>query len=120
MSRKVKMNESQKGRRRRESVRTFFLLLPYALLFLAFIAIPVAIAVGLSFTYFDVINTPTFLGLDNYISLITQDEAFLKFVLPNTIQYALIVGPGGFCWCYLEKRVFGRSGRYYEPYIIGT
>ncbi|MHB8130781.1 MAG: carbohydrate ABC transporter permease [Mobilitalea sp.] len=28
--------------------------------------------------------------------MITQDEVFLKFVLPNTFKYALIVGPGGY------------------------
>lgn len=129
MSQKVKISESQKGRLRRENVRTFFLLLPYALLFLAFIAIPVAIAVGLSFTYFDVINTPRFLGLDNYISLITQDEAFLKFVLPNTIKYALIVGPGGYAlsfilaWMLAQIQAIPRtilSLAIYTPSMVGA
>lgn len=129
MSQKVKISESQKGRLRRENVRTFLLLLPYALLFLAFIAIPVAIAVGLSFTYFDVINTPKFLGLDNYISLITQDEAFLKFVLPNTIQYALIVGPGGYAlsfilaWMLAQIQAIPRtilSLAIYTPSMVGA
>ena len=46
---------------------------------------------GLSFTYFDVINEPTFTGLLNYITLITQDEVFLKYVLPTTFLYALMV-----------------------------
>lgn len=71
------------------------LLLPYLLLFSLFIAIPVIIAIGLSFTYFDVINEPTFTGMSNYISLLTQDEIFLKYIIPNTFKYALIVGPGG-------------------------
>ena len=71
------------------------LLAPYLLLFSLFIAIPVIIAIGLSFTYFDVINSPTFTGLSNYISLLTQDEIFLKYIIPNTFKYALIVGPGG-------------------------
>jgi multiple sugar transport system permease protein len=85
----------------KDGIRTFFLLLPYGLLFLTFIAIPIAIAIGLSFTYFDVINKPNFAGLQNYIVLITQDEAFLKFVLPNTFKYALIVGPGGYVLSFL-------------------
>lgn len=74
---------------------SMLLLLPYLLLFSLFIAIPVLIAIGLSFTYFDVINPPDFVGVSNYISLMTQDEIFLKFILPNTFKYALIVGPGG-------------------------
>ena len=76
-------------------ITSMLLLLPYLLLFSLFIAIPVLIAIGLSFTYFDVINTPDFIGVSNYISLMTQDEIFLKFILPNTFKYALIVGPGG-------------------------
>lgn len=76
-------------------VTSMILLAPYLILFSLFIAIPVIIAIGLSFSYFDVINKPTWLGLSNYISLLTQDEIFLKYIIPNTFKYALIVGPGG-------------------------
>ena len=90
----------KKGKHRRLDCRNDFissmlLLAPYLLLFSLFIAIPVIIAIGLSFTYFDVINTPEFTGLSNYISLLTSDEIFLKYIIPNTFKYALIVGPGG-------------------------
>ena len=57
-----------------EGFHSFLLLLPYGLLFFTFILLPIIIAIGLSFTYFDVINTPTFAGLNNYITLITGDE----------------------------------------------
>lgn len=81
--------------------RSFLLLLPYGLLFFTFIAIPVGVAISLSFSYFDVINPPKFVGLLNYVTLITQDEVFLKNVLPNTVKYALIVGPGGYALSFL-------------------
>jgi multiple sugar transport system permease protein len=97
----LKQSKMVKSRRRRDGIRTFILLLPYGLLFLAFIAIPVAIAIGLSFTYFDVINSPKFAGLDNYINLVTQDDSFLKYVIPNTFKYALIVGPGGYALSFI-------------------
>lgn len=84
-----------------EDGRAYLMLLPYILLFSTFILVPVLIAVYLSFTYFDVINVPTFTGLLNYITLFTQDEVFLKFVLPNTFLYALIVGPGGYVLSFL-------------------
>jgi multiple sugar transport system permease protein len=79
----------------------FWLLLPYALMFSLFVAIPVAIAIGLSLTYFNSIQFPEFQGLLNYITLLTQDEIFLKYVLPNTFKYALIVGPGGYFLSFL-------------------
>jgi multiple sugar transport system permease protein len=94
-------NERVKKGMRKDGLRTFLLLFPYGLLFTTFIAIPIIVAIGLSFTYFDVINPPEFAGLTNYIVLITQDEAFLKFVLPNTLKYALIVGPGGYILSFL-------------------
>ena len=80
----------------KEDGRSYLMLLPYIILFSTFILVPVLIAIYLSFTYFDVINKPDFTGLLNYISLFTQDEVFLKYVLPNTFLYALIVGPGGY------------------------
>lgn len=74
----------------------FLMLLPYALLFSLFVAIPVALAIGLSLTYFNTIQVPEFKGFFNYVMLLTQDEVFMKFVLPNTFKYALIIGPGGY------------------------
>lgn len=103
----LKVNTNKTNKKNQKSLihgdgfRTFLLLLPYGLLFLTFIAIPVAMAIGLSFTYFDVINKPKFLGLLNYVTLLTQDEVFLKNVLPNTIKYALLVGPGGYILSFL-------------------
>ncbi|MCM1027048.1 MAG: sugar ABC transporter permease [Roseburia sp.] len=85
----------------REDGKAYLMLLPYIILFSTFILVPVIIAMGLSFTYFDVINKPTFTGLLNYITLFTQDEVFLKYVLPNTFLYALIVGPGGYVISFL-------------------
>ena len=90
-----KKTRSAKVRRSNDFLTSMALLFPYLLLFSLFIAIPVIIAIGLSFTYFDVINSPSFTGLSNYISLLTQDEIFLKYIIPNTFKYALIVGPGG-------------------------
>lgn len=84
-----------------EGFHAFVLFLPYGLLFFTFILLPIIIAIGLSFTYFDVINTPTFAGLNNYITLITGDEVFMKYVLPNTVLYAIVVGVGGYALSFL-------------------
>lgn len=99
------MRQVMTGRKRKlftkEDGKAYLMLLPYIILFSTFILVPVLIAMGLSFTYFDVINKPTFTGLLNYITLFTQDEVFLKYVLPNTFLYALIVGPGGYVISFL-------------------
>jgi multiple sugar transport system permease protein len=73
----------------------------YALMFFIFIVVPVGVAFILSFTFFDTIQLPSFIGLKNYIVLITQDEIFMKYVLPNTIKFAVIVGPGGYMLSFM-------------------
>jgi multiple sugar transport system permease protein len=79
-----------------DGFQVMVLLLPYGLLFSMFIAIPIAVAIYLSLTYFDLVQAPIYTGLYNYITLLTQDTVFFRNVLPNTIQFALIVGPGGY------------------------
>jgi multiple sugar transport system permease protein len=73
----------------------------YGLMFIVFIVVPVAMAAWLSFTSFNTIQPPTFNGLRNYIALLTQDDVFMRYVLPNTIQFAVIVGPGGYLLSFL-------------------
>lgn len=73
----------------------------YALLFIVFIVVPVLAAFLLSFTFFDTIQFPRLIGLRNYIALLTQDDTFMKYVLPNTIQFAVMVGPGGYALSFL-------------------
>jgi multiple sugar transport system permease protein len=69
---------------------------PYAVVFTIFIIVPIIMAVLLSFTNFNTIQFPDFVGLKNYISLFTYDDVFMQYVLPNTVKFALIVGPLGY------------------------
>lgn len=88
------------------SVREAYLFIaPYALLFTLFIVVPVVIAIFLSFTNFNTLQMPDFVGFMNYVNLLTRDAIFMQYVLPNTILFAVIVGPGGYmlsfflAWC---------------------
>jgi multiple sugar transport system permease protein len=77
-------------------ISPYLFLLPFLLLFTIFIVIPVTLAILLSFTNFNAIQFPQFVGFLNYINLITQDDIFMQYVLPNTVLFAVIVGPGGY------------------------
>jgi multiple sugar transport system permease protein len=79
----------------------YVFLSAYGVMFITFIVVPVAVAIYLSFTSFDTIQAPTFNGLRNYIALLTQDDIFMRFVVPNTIKFAVIVGPGGYVLSFL-------------------
>ena len=76
-------------------------LMPYVILFMIFIVIPVIAAIALSFTNYDAIQRPEFVGFLNYINLLTQDEIFMQYVLPNTCVFAFIVGPVGYVLSFL-------------------
>ena len=89
------------GRRERGNMSGLFFAAPYALVFLVFILIPVILAAVLSFTNFNAIEWPRWVGFLNYITLLTSDEVFMQFVLPNTVLYAVVVGIGGYILSFL-------------------
>lgn len=89
------------GSRENSNKAGYLFILPYAVLFTIFILTPVVLAIVLSFTNFDTIQFPGFVGFLNYVNLITGDEVFMQYVLPNTIKYALVVGVGGYVLAFL-------------------
>ena len=100
-----KKPSSTHGRKPKSDRVAYLFIAPYALLFSLFIVIPVAVAIALSFTNFNTIQAPSFVGFMNYVNLLTRDAIFMQYVLPNTILFAVIVGPGGYllsfflAWC---------------------
>lgn len=98
----VKRAHPVKARGRRHmDFSTPLLLAPYAALFLFFIALPVFVAFLLSFTYFNAVELPQINGLSNYIEIVTQDDIFMRYVLPNTLIFSVIVGPVGYVLQFL-------------------
>ena len=103
------MSERKEAARRLKgpkSIRAAYAFVaPYVILFSLFIVVPVVIAIALSFTNFNTIEMPDFVGFMNYVNLLTRDAIFMQYVLPNTILFAIIVGPGGYllsfflAWC---------------------
>ena len=78
----------------------YLFLLPYTLIFLIFTVLPVVLSIGLSFTYFNVFETPHFTGIDNYIKLFFNDSTF-TLALKNTLLISLITGPVGYMLCLM-------------------
>jgi multiple sugar transport system permease protein len=91
---------SLKTKKPNDKAATLFLL-PYFIAFMLFITIPVLIGMGLSLTYFNLLQAPHFVGFSNYIYLFTSDDAFMQSVIPNTLQFVVIVGPVGYMLGFL-------------------
>ena len=82
-----------KGQRREYRQGVLFVL-PFMLLFLVFVLLPVVISVVLSFTSYNIIQPPSFAGLDNYKQLFLDDDVF-QICVRNTLLFAFIAGPVG-------------------------
>ena len=101
---------------------------PWLVLFTVFMLIPVLASIVLSFTSFDMLNTPKFNGVENFVRLFLDDDVFV-ISLKNTLIIAVITGPIGyllsfvFAWCINE---LGRGLRsfltlcFYAPTLAGN
>lgn len=99
MKKDKSLHQSKKAKK--EAITAYLFVLPYVLLFLVFIVLPIIVAIALSFTKYDMISSPTFNGFSNYVYLLTSDDEFMRYILPNTLKYALIVGPVGYALSFL-------------------
>lgn len=97
------MSKKMADNKKKKSIKLFLhkyvvgysMVIPFYILFILFVIIPVFLAFGLSFTNFNMIQLPKFVGVDNYVKLFLDDKIFWK-AMNNTLVYALIVGPLGF------------------------
>lgn len=94
--------------KKKEFNQGYLFVLPYVTMFSLFIIIPVTLGILLSFTSFNSIQFPSFVGVTNYINLLTSDTEFMKYVLPNTFTFVVVVGFGGYAfsfflaWCLAQ------------------
>lgn len=91
---RVKSRYSTWQRMKRSKI-SYLYIAPYMILFFTFTVLPVLIAIFLSFTSFNVLEMPEFIGFENYTRLFLKDSVFIKGV-KNTIVLALFIGPGGY------------------------
>ena len=91
---RVKSRYSTWARMKRSKI-SYLYIAPYMILFFTFTVLPVLIAIFLSFTSFNVLEMPEFIGFENYTRLFLKDSVFIKGV-KNTIVLALFIGPGGY------------------------
>ncbi|MDR1640693.1 MAG: sugar ABC transporter permease [Clostridiales bacterium] len=84
----------------RKNYSCYLFMAPFALCFFAFVILPVFIAIYYSFTYFDILEAPVFIGMKNYIRLFFEDGLFLT-ALKNTLLIAVITGPLGYLLCLI-------------------
>ncbi len=107
---------------------SYLMLAPYFILFFFFTVLPVAMAIAFSFTYYNMLEIPQFVGWKNYIKLFFEDDIFMKS-LKNTLILAVITGPVSYMLCLLFAWIINEfKGKlrafltliFYAPSICGN
>ena len=80
--------------RRRHIIEGYLFLTPWLLGYLLFTAGPVVVSLGLSFTSYNLISPPTFIGFGNFTEAFTKDQQFWPSLI-RTFNYAGISVPLG-------------------------
>ena len=111
-----------------ENTAFFVIMLPFMGLFFLFNILPVLASMVLSFFDYDMISTPIFNGLENYIRMVAEDELFLK-VVGNTFKFSIVAGPLSFILAFLLAWMINEFSSlvrvtltfiFYAPALVGN
>ena len=92
----------------------YAMMTPFLIFFIVFSVYPVLQAVFYSFTDFNILQSPDFIGLENYKTLFLKDPIFIK-AIQNTFIIAVFVGPLGYVLSFLLAWMINEL-----PHWLGT
>ena len=104
------------------------MVLPFFLLFFLFTILPILSSIVLSFTSYDMVTSPNWVGVNNYIRMFLYDNEF-SIAVKNTLLFAFITGPISYFLCFIlawlinELKPFTRSVVsfvFYSPALAGN
>ena len=78
----------------------YAMVAPFMLIFTCFTVLPVLLSIFISFTDFNMLETPNIVYLDNYIRLFLDDDIFL-IAVKNTFIFAAVVGPVSYIMSFM-------------------
>lgn len=87
-------------KRMKEHKHSYALMAPFFIMFFMFTVLPVLASIVLSFTNFNVLEPPKFVGWSNYTRLFLEDDIFIV-AIKNTLLFALITGPISYIACFI-------------------
>ena len=87
--------DRKRGKLKDDTVWAWGMLLPNIIGFLMFMLIPMVATFVLSFTNYDMLTAPKFIGIQNYITM--AKDPIVRQVTLNTIIYTVLTVPIGMC-----------------------
>ena len=106
----------------------YAMLFPFMFFFFLFTVWPVIASFFVSFTEYNVLEAPTWVGFENFRRLFVEDDLFMK-ALGNTLVFAVFTGPVGYMISFFTSWIINEFGQltkailtfiFYIPSISGT
>ncbi len=97
---RIKIEKTQHLVPRNDRIMAYIMMAPFAIFFFLFTVLPVLSSVILSTFNYDMITTPSFAGMKNYLRMFISDDLFMT-ALKNTLFFAIITGPLGFLFSFV-------------------
>lgn len=112
--------------KRKDLIHGYLFIAPWLIGFFAFTLFPLLYSLYLSFTDYNVLSAPKWIGLGNYIKMFTQDEIVLKSLVV-TLKFAVIQVPLKLVFALLIAVALARKTKltglyrvlYYIPSLLG-
>ena len=107
---------------------SYLMIAPYFILFFFFTVLPVLMSIIVSFTDWNMLEMPSFVGWNNYVKLLVEDDIFMTS-LKNTLIFAVVTGPVSYMLCLLFAWIINEFNRglrtvltliFYAPSICGN
>ncbi|MEK3721491.1 carbohydrate ABC transporter permease [Paenibacillus sp. FSL H8-0034] len=122
----IRVNKLAALREWKKTIIAYAFISPWLIGFIVFIIGPMLASLYFSFTQYDMLSNPKWIGLDNYIEMFTSDKRFLT-ALKVTLLFVLVSVPLKLLFALLVAMIFNvdRKGvtvyrtLYYIPSILG-
>jgi len=95
----------------RNTITGLLFISPWLIGMLVFTLYPMVASLFYSFTSYDIVNPPSFIGLENFRTLFFEDDRFLKSIA-NTFQYAFVAIPLGLLVSFLIALLLNMKVRF--------
>lgn len=115
-------------RQRKQYAISWFMLSFWLIIFVIFTLLPVLCSIVLSFTDYNMLQKPDWVGMDNYLRMLLEDEVFIT-AFKNTMIFAIITGPLGYILSFLVAWLINDLGDgtrtvftllFYSPTLAGN
>ncbi len=114
---KKKLALSDTARSIRIHKTCYLFLLPYAVLFITFYVLPMITSIYFSFTNYNILEKPDFIGARNYLNLFLEDDVFTTAV-KNTFLIAIITGPVGYILAFIFAWLINELPKWIRTLVV--